>query len=96
MAQSVKPPTLGFSSGHDLRVLGSSPISESLLSGEYAWRFSLSLSLPPLACSCSLSIFQINKSFKKRKFKMRSLNYSNGSQRDKWIQASQLRPMEIK
>ena len=36
MAQSVEHPTLDFGSGHDLRVLGSSPTSNSMLSGESA------------------------------------------------------------
>ena len=31
MAQSVKHPTLDFSSGHDPRVVGSSPVSGSAL-----------------------------------------------------------------
>ena len=36
MAQSVKHPTLDFGSGHDLRVVGSSPTSGSVLSAESA------------------------------------------------------------
>jgi len=32
VAQLVKCPTLGFSSGHDLRVVGSSPMAGSMLS----------------------------------------------------------------
>ena len=35
-AQEMKPLTLGFSSGHDLRVLGSSHVSDSVLSEESA------------------------------------------------------------
>ena len=34
MAQLVEPLTLGFGSGHDLRVEGSRPVSGSLLSKE--------------------------------------------------------------
>ena len=36
MAQSVKRPTLDFGSGRDLRVVGSSPMSGSMLSKESA------------------------------------------------------------
>ena len=36
MAQSVEWPTLDFSSGPDLRVVGSSPASDSVLNGESA------------------------------------------------------------
>ena len=36
MAQSVKCPTLDFGSGHDLRVLGSSPTLGSMLGMESA------------------------------------------------------------
>ena len=45
-AQSVEHPTLDFSSGHDARVVGSSPVPGSALSVEPAWdSLSLSLSL---------------------------------------------------
>ena len=54
MAQSIKHPTLGSGSGDDLWVQGSSPESDSVLSGESALTLSLLLPL------CSLS--QINKS----------------------------------
>ena len=48
-AQSVKRPTLDFSSGHDVTVLGiESPIGLHADSAEPAWGFSLSLSAPPL------------------------------------------------
>ena len=47
MVQSVKCPTLGFGSGHDLRVLGSSPASGSPLSGSLLVSPSLCPS-PPL------------------------------------------------
>ena len=58
VAQSVKCPTLDFSSGHDLRVVGLSPASGSKLSGESAWD---SLPLPPTPTrmhthECSLSL----------------------------------------
>jgi len=36
VAQSVKCPTLGFGSGHDLRMVRSSPTSGSVLSAESA------------------------------------------------------------
>ena len=36
MARLVKRPTLGFGSGHDLRVVRSSPVSGSMLSTESA------------------------------------------------------------
>ena len=36
MAQSVKHLTLDFDSGHDLRMLGSSPAAGSMLRGESA------------------------------------------------------------
>ena len=45
MVQAVKHPTFGFLSGHDLRVMGSSPASGSRLGMEVAWDFSLSFSL---------------------------------------------------
>ena len=57
MAQLVDCLTLDFSSGYDLRVLGWSPTSRSLLSGE-------STSPSPLApppCLCILPLSQINK-----------------------------------
>ena len=45
MAQLVERPTLDFSSGHDPRVVGSSPTLDSTLSMEPSWdSFSLSLS----------------------------------------------------
>jgi len=55
-AQSVKHPTLGFSSGLDLRVVRLSPVWGSTLSTESAWH-SLSLSpssRPPLSLSNKL------------------------------------------
>ena len=55
MAQAVEHPALGFSSGHGLRVVGSSPTWGSMLSKESAWD-SLSPSLPPLNLSLSLSL----------------------------------------
>ena len=60
MAQPVEHLTLGVSSGPDLRVTGSSPVSGSMLSVESA---SDSLSLSP----SSLSLSQINKIIKKKK-----------------------------
>lgn len=57
-AQSIKLPSLGLGSGHDLRVMGSSPmsVSGSLLSTELACP-SPSLTVPLLV----LSVSQINK-----------------------------------
>ena len=59
MAQSVKPLTLGFGSGHDVMVCGSEPhIGLCLVSAEPAWdslSFPLSLALPHLY-SLSLKI----------------------------------------
>ena len=46
VAQLVKQQNLDFSLGCDLKVLGSSPMSGSVLSGESAWGFSF-LSLCP-------------------------------------------------
>ena len=45
MAQSVKHPNLGFGSGHDLRVLGLSPVWGSVLSAELACPSSSPLSI---------------------------------------------------
>ena len=53
----VKLPTLNFGSGHDLRVVGSSPTSGSGLSGESAWdSLSPSPSALPPAHALSLSL----------------------------------------
>ena len=61
MAQLGKHLTLGFGSGHDLRVARSSPTLGSVLSEVSAWD-SLPLPLPlPLVLSLSLSLSQINK-----------------------------------
>jgi len=68
--QSVKCLTLGFGSGHDLRVMGSSPESGYALSGEPA-----SLSPSALPPTCALSLSQINKILgKKKKKKKESQN----------------------
>ena len=45
MAQLVKDPTLDFSSGHDLRIMGSSPTWDTGCGA--CLRFSFSLSVPP-------------------------------------------------
>ena len=58
MAQSVACRTLGFGSGHDLRVVRWSPRSGSAFSRESAWE---SLSLLTSALPPPLSISQINK-----------------------------------
>ena len=66
MAQLVECLTLGFSSGHDLKVLGSSPH----LAPRSAQSLRVSLPLPlllPLVLSLSLS--KINISFTKLKIK---------------------------
>ena len=58
VAQLVKCPTLGFHSGHDPRVMGSSPALGSTLSTEPAWvSLSSSLTLFP-TCAFSLSLSQ--------------------------------------
>ena len=52
VAQSVKCPTLGFRSGHDVRVMRSSPTLDSALSVESACpspSFSISFHPPPHA-----------------------------------------------
>lgn len=54
-AQLVKHLTLDFGSGHDLRVMGSRPLSGSMLSRESAWD-SHSLSLPSLSPFPSLPL----------------------------------------
>ena len=66
MTQSVTWPTLDFGSGHDLRVLRSSPASGSALSRESASVFSVSFCPPTSA----LSLFLSNKhtNLKKKKF----------------------------
>ena len=49
MAQSFEHPTLDFNSGHDLRVMGSSPVSGSVMPAQSLLGIlSLSLSAPPL------------------------------------------------
>ena len=62
VAPSVEHPTLGFGSGHDPGVVGSSPVSGFTLS---IWSLlkipSLPLAPPPLAFSVSLSNRQIHK-----------------------------------
>ena len=65
MAQLVKCPTLGFGSGHDLRVMGSSLEPGSLLSGESAQdslslTLPLSLSLPACMHSLCLILYYFN------------------------------------
>ena len=55
MAQLVKRLTLGFSSGHDLRVVRSSPTLGSVLSEVSAWDslpLPLPLPLPPVLSLC--------------------------------------------
>ena len=69
-AQSVKHPTLGFHSGHDLTVREFKPhIGPCDDSAEPAWdSLSPFLSAPPRLLSISLNKY-INKNFKKRKEK---------------------------
>ena len=54
VAQSVGSLTLDFGLGHDLGVVGWSPTLGSVISGVSAF-LTLSLSLCPSPCSCSLS-----------------------------------------
>jgi len=56
VAQSVKHLTLDLGSGHDLRVLVSSPTSGSVLSGESACDLSPSPSALPPGHALSLSL----------------------------------------
>ena len=66
MARTVKHLTLGFGSGHDLRVVGSSHTLGSALSVESAGDFlTPSLPLPWLAHMLSLSINKYNLEKKK-------------------------------
>ena len=69
MAQLAEHSIFGFSSGHDLRVLGLSPTSGARVSGSLLEILSISLFLflPLLICllSLSLSFKKINKSLKK-------------------------------
>ena len=54
VARSVKHLTLGFGSGHDLRVMGSSSMLGFVLSGESAWQFSPPV--PPPTRTSPLSV----------------------------------------
>ena len=68
MGQLVKHLALDFASGHDLKVLGLSPMSGSMLRGVCLRIISLSLS--PLCPFPLLELYllsQINKSFLKNK-----------------------------
>ena len=56
VAQSVEQWTLGFGSGHDLRVVESSPTSDSMLSEESAYPSPSTSPLPPFLHSCFLSL----------------------------------------
>ena len=61
VAQVVECLTLGFSSGHDPRVVGSNPMLGSMLHMEPTWD-SLSLSLSfPLPSLCTLSLYKKKK-----------------------------------
>ena len=62
VAQSVECLILDFGSGHDPRIVGSSPDLGSVLSMEPTWD-SLFLSAPLPAHTCSLSKIKINKLF---------------------------------
>ena len=66
MAQSVKHSTLDLGSGHDLRVVGSSPMSGSVLSVESAWDSLSPSPSAPLTYTSSSALSQINKSFLKK------------------------------
>jgi len=62
VAQLIEQLALDFGSGHDLRVLGSSPASGSVLSGESAWGYSLSPTpaFPSAQAHCLSRITKIN------------------------------------
>ena len=64
VAQLVEEPTLDFSPGHDPRVVGSNPVSDSVLNMEPAWD-PLSLSLCPTPPSPSQ--IKILKRYKKKR-----------------------------
>ena len=65
MAQLVEHLTLDFGSGHDPRVMGSSPMSGSMLSVEPAWDSLSPIHSFILSLSLSLSLSKNkNKTFK--------------------------------
>ena len=59
-SQSAKHPTLDFGLGHDLRIVGLSPVMDSVLSAESAWD-SLSPSAPPSAHALYKYIHKFHK-----------------------------------
>ena len=61
LAQSVKHLTLDFGSGHDLRIVGLSPMSSAMLTSVGSLLLPLSLCPPP---TCSHFLSQINKLLK--------------------------------
>lgn len=61
VAQLVKWPTIHFGSGHYLRFMGSSPVLNSVLTGESMLGFLLSPSLSLLPCSFYLKIIKKKK-----------------------------------
>ena len=65
MAQSVRCRTLDFSSGHDLRIIRSSPSLASALGMEQAWDALSSFPTAPHIPSLSLSLKIKNINFKK-------------------------------
>ena len=65
VAQSVKPPTLGFGSGHDLGSVGSSPTSDSALTARSLLGI-LSLLLSLSASPIHAVSLKINKNLKKK------------------------------
>ena len=70
VAQWVKCLTLGLGSGHDLRVVGSSPTLGSVLSGESACNSFPACPLPPpLRCTCACP--PPNKTNHLKKFKIK-------------------------
>ena len=76
MAQSVKLPTLGFSSGHNLTVCEFKPPSGLQAdSAEPAWDFlSVALSAPPHSFSLSQKINKLKKKEKKLNNTLHELN----------------------
>ena len=75
VAKAVKHVTLDFHSGHDLWVLGSSPMSFSALSGYSALGSPLFSSALPHSCHLSLSQNKINKSLSKSIQMKEKINY---------------------
>ena len=94
MAQSVDHATLDFNSGHDPRVVGSSPTSGLMLGMEFAQD---SLSTPsPLVLTCSLSLSQKMKNKYKKDSKAYALFEVFKKQQTQSISEQQISPHILK